>query len=223
MKYLPAALVGLILAAVLPGCGSGPGDVDVDAFRGRIAGDATEVMPLLAGMPAPQFTVRQADGSEFTFAAGPREKPAVITFYRGGWCPYCSRYMMDFRSAEQALLDLGYELLFISADRHEKLAAAVDQGDLEYTLLSDNDLIAARAFGLAFRVSDEYFNKLIEHDIDIIEASGREHRSLPVPAAYVVGTDGIIDFAYVNPDYRTRVDPGVLVEAARSALGRTAG
>ncbi|MDH3646462.1 MAG: AhpC/TSA family protein [Gammaproteobacteria bacterium] len=191
---------------------------NVDTFRQRIAADSSEIMPLLAGMPAPEFTVRGADGEGYTFVAGPRNKPVVLTFYRGGWCPYCNRYLAKMRSAEKALLDLGYELLFISADRPEKLRPFLEETKSKYTLLSDNDLVAARAFGLAFRVTDDYFNKLLQHDIDLEDASGRNHHALPVPAAFVIGTDGIIDFQYLNPDYKIRVDPDVLITAARVAL-----
>lgn len=195
-----------------------PGSIDIDTFRARIAADASEVMPLLAGMPAPEFTIRQPDGSSYTFAGGPRDRPVIVTFYRGGWCPYCNRYLWKMREAEQTLLDLGYEMVFISADRPEKLKAILDETELSYTLLSDNDLVAARAFGIAFRVTDEYFGKLLEHDIDIEDASGRDHHALPVPAVFVIGTDGVIDFQYLNPDYKVRVNPDVLVAAARVAV-----
>ena len=208
---------GLALAAVIMTVSTGCTE-NVDSFRSRIAADPSEVMPLLAGMPAPEFTVRNADGSEYTFAGGTRDKPVVLTFYRGGWCPYCNRYLSKMRAAEQALLDLGYELIFISADRPEKLQPFLAETKFSYTLLSDSDLVAARAFGLAFRVSDEYFKKLLEHDIDLEDASGRDHHALPVPAAFLVGVDGIIDFQYLNPDYKIRVNPDVLIAAARAAL-----
>lgn len=122
------------------------------------------------------------------------------------------------RKVEQTLLDLGYELIFVSADKPGILAPYLAEKGLSYTLLSDNDLIAARAFGIAFQVDDDYLDKLSEHDIDLEEASGRSHHWLPVPATFVIGSDGIIDFQYVNPDYKVRVAPEVLVAAARAGL-----
>ena len=212
-----------VIAACVWSCSNGqPGaTVDVDAFRSRIAADPGEVMPLLPGMPAPAFSVTHADGSRYEFSTGPRDKPLVITFYRGGWCPYCRAFLWKMREAEQALLDLGYELVFISADRVEELAPALEEKELSYTLLSDNDLVAARAFGIAFRVTDEYFNRLLDNDIDLEQASGRTHHALPVPATFVIGTDGVIDFLYLNPDYKARVHPDVLVAAARTSLQDT--
>ncbi|MDH3588724.1 MAG: AhpC/TSA family protein [Gammaproteobacteria bacterium] len=216
--------VAAAIAGSLSGCIDTPPaaePVDVRSFRSRIAADPSDVMPLLAGMPAPEFRVHQADGSVYTFAAGARKKPVIVTFYRGGWCPYCNRFLWDLREAEQILLDLGYELIFISADRTEKLAPFLEEKALSYALLSDNDLVAARAFGIAFRVTDDYFRRLLEHDIDIEDASGRTHHALPVPATFIIGTDGIIDFQYLNPDYKIRVHPDVLVAAARTSLEET--
>lgn len=183
-----------------------------------VAQDASSVRPLLPGMPAPAFEIRDAAGQPWHFETGPRTNPVIVTFYRGTWCPYCNRYLWQMREAERELLAMGYELLFISADRPEILAPYLEEKELAYELLSDNDLIAARAFGIAFEVSDEYLAKLAEHDIDIEAASGRSHHWLPVPATFIIGTDGIIDFQYVNPDYKVRVDPRVLIAAARAGL-----
>lgn len=191
-------------------------------LRASIAVSAEQVRPLLPGMAAPEFEIRAADGSRYGFASGPRSKPVVITFFRGTWCPYCNRHLWELREAEQALLDMGYELIFISADRPQKLAPYLDEKGLRYTLLSDNDLVAARAFGIAFQVGDDYLSKLEKHDIDIEEASGRTHHWLPVPATFIIGADGVIDFQYVNPDYKVRVNPDVLVTAARTSLGDAA-
>ena len=207
-------LFGFIVATA--GCESADGDAAV------VATSAESIKPLLPGMAAPAFEIRGADAAAYRFAAGPRDKPVIVTFFRGTWCPYCSRHLWKMREAEQTLLDLGYEMVFISADRPEKLAAILEEKDLRYTLLSDNDLTAARAFGVAFQVDDAYLDKLAEHDIDIEEASGRRHHWLPVPSNFIIGTDGIIDFQYANPNYTKRVDPRVLIAAAQAALDEDA-
>ena len=126
--------------------------------------------------------------------------------------------MGQLSKIEEELTGLGYQILAISPDRPEKLRVSLDKLGLEYSLLSDSDMTASRAFGLAYRVDDETFEALKGYGLDIEEASGRTHRLLPVPAALVVGTDGVIRFRYFNPDYRVRIEPDALLEAARSAL-----
>ncbi len=182
---------------------------------------AWEVRPLLPGMQAPAFELTNADGSRYRFEQGNQAKPRVITFYRGGWCPYCSAYLGSLRLAEQELDELGFEIVFISADQVDVLKPGLEdktQSGFHYTLLSDNDLIAARAFGVAFRLDDELFSKYVNdfgHDLE--GASGRTHHMLSVPATFVIDRKGVIQFSYVNPDYRVRLHPDVLVAAARAA------
>lgn len=76
----------------------------------------------------------------------------------------------------------------------------------------------ARDYGLAFRVSEETLDRYAMAGIDLEAASGYDHHILPVPATFVVGLDGMIRFVYANPNYRVRVDPELLVMAARSAV-----
>ena len=73
-----------------------------------------------------------------------------------------------------------------------------------------------RAFGLAFRVDDELNEKYLSYDIDLERASGEDHHVLPAPATYIIGTDGVINFAYINPDYKVRLHPDVLLAAAKA-------
>ena len=75
----------------------------------------------------------------------------------------------------------------------------------------------AKAFGLAYKVDKATMKELQGFGIDLFKASGQDHGLLPVPAAYIVGVDGVIKFQYVNPDYKIRVDPELLLDAAKIA------
>jgi peroxiredoxin len=124
----------------------------------------------------------------------------------------------QLQSIAPQLVDLGYQIIAISPDRPEHLRESLEKNKLGYMLLSDTKLAAAQAFGIAYRVDDETFAKLKSFGLDIEAASGEKHHLLPVPSAFVVDGDGKISFAYVNPDYKTRVDPDVLLAAAKAAL-----
>jgi len=77
---------------------------------------------------------------------------------------------------------------------------------------------AAQSFGIAFRLDDATVKQFKAYGIDVEEASGYDHHLLPVPAVFVIDPEGVIDFQYVNPDYRARLDPQVLLAAAQAAL-----
>jgi len=198
----------LLLAVLLASCS--PQDVPRDPY---------EVRPLLSGMTAPAFSAPGSDGHTYVFEPGEAEKPLVVTFYRGGWCPYCSKQLMAYRGVEERLIDMGYEVIFISPDLPHVSARHLGEGDASFTLLSDSDMAISKAFGLAFRLDDETFDRYVgEYGFDLEGDSGQIHHYLPVPATYLIGTDGVIRFMYANPDYKVRLDPQVLEAAARAAL-----
>lgn len=113
---------------------------------------------------------------------------------------------------------MGYRILAISPDRPEKMNEIVEKHDLTYTLLSDHTMEASRAFGIAYRVDDATLLKYKMFGVNLEDASGETHHLLPVPAVFIVGTDGIIKFGYANPNYKVRLPPGDLLDAARAAL-----
>jgi peroxiredoxin len=184
--------------------------------RSAIHPDAMQVQPLLPGMTAPEFEVRDASGEPVVFDPESMESPLVLSFFRGGWCPYCNLHLAEMRKAEGELEKLGFDIWFISIDRPELLYESLEQPDIGYRVLSDSKLSATRAFGLAFRMPDDLVEKYLEYDIDLEGASGEIHHVLPAPSTYLIGSDGVIRFQYTNPDYKVRLHPDVLIAAARS-------
>ena len=184
--------------------------------REDIHASAEDVQPLMVGMKAPDFTVLDVENGTVRFVPGEQDKPVVLTFFRGGWCPYCNLHLSELRLAEEQLKEMGFDIWFISIDKPELLLESLDDPDIGYTVYSDSALNATRAFGLAFRVDDELNERYLSYDIDLEKASGENHHVLPAPATYIIGRDGIINFAYINPDYKVRLHPNVLLAAAQA-------
>jgi peroxiredoxin len=178
--------------------------------------DAGQVRPLKVGDRAPSVTLRRPDGEPAELAGLYREKPTVLVFYRGGWCPYCTAHLAQLAAAEPELLKLGYQVVAVSPDRPEELAKTLGKHKLSYTLLSDSDAAFALAFGLAFRVDDPTIEKYRGFGIDLEKASGMDHHLLPVPAVYIVDTAGVIRFAHWEADYKQRLAPEALRKRAEA-------
>ena len=185
---------------------------------------AEETEPLAPGVRLPPVSVRTLDGEEIVLLRALARRPAVLVFYRGGWCPYCSGQLGQLKKAEPEIAARGYRIFAISADRPEKLRESLAEldlaGDLSYTLLSDAPLHAARAFGIAFEVDAETVARYRRAGIDLEEASGQTHHGLPVPSVFVVDAEGVIRFTHSNPDYKVRLAPEKLL-AALDALDRS--
>jgi peroxiredoxin len=170
---------------------------------------------LKTGDSIPDVVLRDADGGEFKLREHIAKQPAVLIFYRGGWCPYCTKHLMALIDIKDKLVANGYQLLAISPDQPAKLKETPNREKLGYTLLSDSEMAAAKAFKISFQVPDELVSKYKDkHQIDLEAASGKTHHMLPHPAVFVVGKDGVIRFAHVNPDYKTRLDPEAILKAA---------
>ncbi|MGH8035393.1 MAG: peroxiredoxin-like family protein [Lysobacterales bacterium] len=186
--------------------------------RNVIHTSADQVEPLLPGMQAPAFRVRDVRRNPVTFDPAVMTKPVIITFFRGGWCPYCNLHLAELRHAEQELKDMGFDIWFISIDRPELLYESLEDPGVAYTVYSDARLEATRAFGIAFRVDDVTVERYRGYDVDLEAASGENHHVLPAPSTFLVGTDGVIRFQYTNPDYTVRLHPSVLLAAARAYM-----
>ena len=144
----------------------------VTAGELNIAPTAEEIDPVKVGEPAPAFTVRRVDGSAYEFQPQGLERPTMLITFRGGWCPYCNQHLKALRTVVPELKAAGYDVLFLSADRPEILYSSLQEGvaELDYLILSDAEMAASSALGVAFQVPDAYLARL---NMDITSHRGR--------------------------------------------------
>lgn len=172
-----------------------------------------EVRPLLIGAQIPaDIPILAMDGAPGSLAEELKRGPLVVVFFRQGWCPYCDIQLSELRLIEQDLNALGYRVIAISPDSPNALKARVAKNELTYELFSDSSTALIRAFGIAFDALSA------KSSTEVSRSAGKGVRLMPVPAVFLVGTDGRVQFQYVNPDYRMRVPKDVLLAAARSSI-----
>ncbi len=179
--------------------------------------DPAAVTPLDVGMHAPGFLVREVSNRPFRFDPTGLQKPVLLIFFRGGWCPYCNAHLQELRTVEPQIVALGYEVLFLSTDQPRLLYSSLKE-KVSYHLLSDSGLHAAEAFGVAWHVDGAALQKLKSYGIDLEATQGNRKHELPVPSVFIVDRSGIIRFRYYNPDFQVRLDAASILEAARSAI-----
>ena len=182
----------------------------------QVVESAEEIRPLLIGQFVPNAQLRTSFGGNISLLSLIEKKPSVLLFYRGGWCPYCSRQMAGLVEVEQRIIDLGYQIIAISPDSPERLKAQQSFDEFNLMHLSDRSLDATLAFGLAYYVDDEMVETIRgQLGAEVVSLAGESRVVLPVPAAYIVDTTGLIKFAYVNPNFQQRINPHLLYQAAR--------
>ena len=163
---------------------------------------AQEVHPLKVGDSVPDGILSTINSTQVSFKTLIAQKPSIIIFYRGGWCPYCNMQMGQLVKIEPDLAKIGYQIVAITPDKPPKLQESTDKQHINYTLLSDRTMEITKKFGLAYRVSQETLARMKQHGADLDSATGNNLHLLPVPAAYVLDQKGIIHFVYYNPDIK---------------------
>lgn len=210
----------VLAAAMLVGCqGQQSTTANLPAL-GALPEDAKQLRPVEAGEQAPPAALRDVDGRTRHMADVYRNRPTVLVFYRGGWCPYCTEHLAELGAIADQLRSLGFQIVGVSPDRPAKLRESIGEHNLPYTLLSDSDAELMRTFGVAFRVDDETNESLRGYGIDLEDASGRSHRVLPMPAVYLIDTERLIHFAHWDPNYRQRLSGEAILEAAHTVANQ---
>lgn len=219
-----AALVLLAGFVVISGrTGSCPTCVAITQMAGIVPAtestDPESFERLDVGDTIPSGSLTGSDGKKTDVLEDVLEGPTVLVFYRGGWCPFCNRHLSAIVDIIPELDELGVKLVAISPDSPAKLRAKPELQDLTYTLYSDSPMLWTRQFGIAFKVPDDLVEKYLNsYNIDLEGDSGYSHHLLPHPSVYVVDRQGVIQFSYVNENYKVRLEPERILEAVKSVI-----
>lgn len=182
-----------------------------------VATTAKETRPLKVGDALPDVSVQDSAGKSVKLSVYHMDGPVAMVFFRGSWCPICTRHFQDLIKAHPEIAKTGAKLVAISPDTVENTRANTEKLKFPFPLFSDSDLAATKAFGLAFQVDDATITKYKGFGIDLEKASGRNHHALPVPAVYIVDKSGKIAFAHSNPDYTKRLDVETILAELKKA------
>jgi peroxiredoxin len=188
----------------------------IEGLRSGLAKTALQV-----GDRAPEIVLINAKGETVDVRMLLERGPVILTFYRGGWCPYCN---LELRAYQKILPDIeaaGASLVAISPEKPDGTLTTTEKNGLAFEVLSDVGQKVGRAFGLVYIFSDELKRAYQGFGRDIPEANGTDEWALPISATYVIGKNGRIIYANTDADYRDRADPEevlkVLTEAAVGA------
>jgi peroxiredoxin len=182
-----------------------PGYADaVDVFVDRLeAVDAGASAPDV-GDVMPEFMLPDQDGRMVMLDGLLRKGPAVLVFHRGHWCPYCRLNMAGMAEIEARIAPHG--LVAISPERQRYTRMMRSDAAAGFPFLSDVGSGYALSLNLAIWVDDAMARLIASSGLDIPEYQGTEGWIMPIPAVFVVGTDGRIIARYVDPDYRRRME-----------------
>lgn len=187
--------------------------------RATLADSPDAVTPLLNGQMVPFTTLQTVDGSPVSLQAVLLQKPSIVLFYRGGWCPYCNRQLAELKNIEQPLVELGYQILAVSPQTPAALQEQKLETEQVVTLLSDVGLHTITGFGVGYHVDMMTLAKYKAYGIALTEdAEGKP--VLPAPAIFFVDQKGKVLASYVNADYTVRPSAQLVLAMATALAGK---
>jgi peroxiredoxin len=177
-----------------------------DQVKSGVADKALKV-----GDKAPDFALPNVRGESVSLSDVLAKGPAVVTFYRGHWWPYCNLQLQAYQKHLTEMQAQGASLIAISPQSPDNSLTMAEKNDLQFEVLSDSGNDIARQFGLAFRLVDELETTMAAMGLKLPEFNGDDAWELPIPATYVIDTDGSITLAYIDADYTRRLEPSEIL------------
>jgi peroxiredoxin len=189
----------------------------VGVFNRRINDLLDEGIPadsIKSGDILETFTLDDATGTPVSLETLIEDGPAVIVFYRGGWCPYCNVALRTYQSELLPQLEnFGARLVAISPQSPDQSLSTVEKAGLEFTVLSDPGSRLAQRIGIAFQEADEVLAAQRELGLDIAQVNAEGATMLPRPTVLIVDQNHTVRFVDVQPDFTARTEVADIVAA----------
>jgi peroxiredoxin len=182
---------------------------DIDALR------ATGIIERAArpGQPFPAAALLDAHGESFDLGSLASRKALIVTFYRGGWCPYCNLELRAYQALLPRIREAGAELVAISPEMPDRSLSTAQKNGLTFTVLSDAGGALATALGIRFELSESVLDFYRGNGLDLPSFNGDGRWSLPLPATFVLARGGVIAASFIEADYRKRAEPSAVIAA----------
>ena len=172
---------------------------------------------LKVGDKAPDFTLSGAHGQTVTLSEALQKGPVVLTFYRGGWCPYCNLELQSLHRASTAFAPYKAQVIAVSPQTIDRSETQLSEKKLGFPLLSDLNNAVMKAYKVHFEMSQELdavYQKSFGLDVTAYNGPGR--LDLPVPGTFVIAQDGIIKAAFADTNYKARMEPAAILETLKA-------
>ena len=161
---------------------------------------------LKVGDIVPDFTLPNAQGASINLKNTLQNQAVVVSFYRGGWCPYCNLELRALQNILPQLEEADVKLIAISPQTPDNSLTTQEKNELTFEVLSDANNQVARQFGLVHQLPEDLKALYHTFNINLATSNGDESYELPLPATYLINQQGEVLFAFVDEDYTKRVN-----------------
>ena len=164
----------------------------------------------------PTFNLPNANNESRSLDSFLCNGPLVVSFYRGAWCPYCNLEINALQKSLPDIIAAGGQLVAVSPQTPDKSVDQVNASQLSFEVLSDVGNKLAKDCGLVFTLPEALRPIYETWQIDIPGFNGDNSFELPIPATFIIDTDGVIRYAFADMDYTRRLEPNIIIEQLKS-------
>ncbi len=140
----------------------------------------------------------------------------IISFYRGGWCPFCNLELKALQNIIPELNKLNTDLVAITPETPDNSLSTSEKNELSFSVLSDIDNTYAKSLGLVFELPKDLIAVYKSFNINLDKHNNNQDYELPMPATYILNKDKKIIYSFVPEDYTERLDPEAIIEVLKT-------
>ncbi len=153
---------------------------------------------------SPEFSAKDQNGKTISLQNELKNGKVVLIFYRGQWCPYCNKELKGMQDSLSFITSKGAVVVAVTPELPENISKTIGKTNASYSILSDDGLKIMKAYDVAYAVDPALNEKYKGYGIDLMKANGANGANLPIPAVYIIDTNGNIIYRYFDVDYRNR-------------------
>lgn len=161
----------------------------------------------------PSFTLPNAQGESTSLSSLLDKGKVVLTFYRGGWCPYCNLELKAFQAVLPEIEAKGATLVAITPETPDNTLSTREKNELKFEVLTSKNNGLARDLNLVYQLPDDLVTLYKNFGIDLQNSQGNEENELPIAATYIINQDGTIAYDFLAEDYKLRANPQEVLAA----------
>jgi len=161
---------------------------------------------LFINSKAPDFKAKDQNGNEVSLKDMRKKGNVVVVFYRGNWCPFCNRYLKKLQDSLELITAKGAQVVAISPEGDEGVDSMAAHTGATFPLISDKDMKIGKNYKVMYRVDERTLGRYKNAGIDLLKNNNQTKDAyLPVPAVYIVNTEGSVTYRFFDEDYKKRL------------------
>jgi len=167
------------------------------------------------GNSLPTAILSNAKNEKVDIDAMLKEGPLVISFYRGGWCPYCNFELRALQEVLPQIKESGANLVAITPETPDNSLTTSEKNEIAFEVLTDTDNAYAKELGLVFQMPKNLQEVYTSFGIDVEKHNGNSNFELPMPATLVVNSNKEVTYSFISEDYTKRAAIDQILDALK--------